>query len=386
MSSENSKLNPVSQKTVQTAEGLSVSDRFLKRLSFTPSQTEELFSLISEIDAIKGQWRITNKLSPQLLSRLTISSLLTSAGSSNRIEGNKLSDEDVKELYSKMRIQKFKTRDQQEVAGYIEILRVIFDEWKSISLSEATILNLHKELLKYVEKDERHRGNYKFESNQVQAQDENGKLLGVIFDPTPPFLVKKEMQELVEFTKESLDLKNMVEGRPVKHPLIILTNFIFEFLAIHPFRDGNGRTSRLLTNLLLLQFGYEFTPVSSHEKYVEENKADYYLALNAVQNTWKTEQEDLYPFAIFLIKVIHKQAEQALRILTQEDTEKLLSDKQIEVWRFALQNPRFTKSKVVAATNLNQRTVEQTLKKLVDMNKLEQQGQGRSTRYVLVEG
>ena len=352
--------------------------RFLKRMSFLSPQTEEIFRLISEIDTVKGQWEITNQLSPQLLTRLTISSLLTSAGSSNRIEGNKLTDNEVKELYNDMRIQKLKNRDQQEVAGYIEILKIIFEQYSSIKFSESTILNIHKELLKYVEKDQRHRGNYKFESNRVEANDSNGNLIGMIFDPTPPFLVPKEMQELVEFTVDNFELKT-------KHPLIILTNFIFEFLAIHPFRDGNGRTSRLLTNLLLLKLNYKFAPIVSHEKYVEENKADYYLALNAVQQTWKTENENLYPFSIFLIKIIHKQAIQALKILTQEDVEKLLSDKQIEVWRFAIQNTQFTKSQAVEATGLNQRTVEQSIKKLVSMNKLEQQGSARSTRYVVIK-
>jgi Fic family protein len=361
-----------------SSEIIDPNTRFLKRLEFKSSDVEKIYRLISEIDTVKGQWRLTNTLSPQMVSRLSTNVLLTSAGASNRIEGNVLTDDEVKELYTKLRIKKFKNRDEEEVAGYIEILQNIFDSYSSIPFTESTILHIHKELLKYVQKDSRHRGSYKSESNQVQARDENGNIVGIIFDPTPPFLVKKEMQEILDYTASAMETNT-------KHPLVLIASFIFEFLAIHPFRDGNGRTSRLLTNLLLLQSGYGFIPVVSHDKIVEENKIDYYLALNQSQKSWKTEDEDISPFITFFLEVVKKQSVKALELLTKEDTESFLSEKQIQVWQFAQENPTFTKSEAVQATNLNQRTVEQSLAKLVQMNKLEKNGAGPSTRYRLTK-
>ena len=131
------------------------------------------------------------------------------------------------------------------------------------------------------------RGHYKIGSNRVEAHDKSGNLIGIIFDPTPPYLVQKEMHELIDWYLWALENK-------IKHPLILIANFIFEFLAIHPFQDGNGRTSRLLTNLMLLQNDYHFTTLVSHEKVIEAHKVEYYLALNKSQSSWKTKKKILH--------------------------------------------------------------------------------------------
>jgi Fic family protein len=348
--------------------------RFDPRVSFESSNTEKIFTLISSIDTVKGQWKLTQKLSPQMIKRLTQSVLITSAGSSNRIEGNKMTDEQIKNLYSKLRIKKFKDRDEQEVAGYIEMLAIVFESYNSIKLNEGTILQFNKEILKYTDKDKGHRGKYKFTSNQVQAKDEKGNIVQIIFDPTPPYLAQKETLELLEWTNWALETN-------FKHPLIIIANFIFEFLAIHPFEDGNGRTSRVLTNLLLLKTGYEFTPFVSHEKIVESSKVDYYMALNKTQQSWKTEKENIAPFVIFFLEVVNQQAQKALQILSQDDTQSYLSDKQNQVWQYALSADTFSRMEVIRATNLPARTVEESIKKLVNMNKLEKMGEARSTKY-----
>jgi Fic family protein len=222
--------------------------RFNQRVGFSSSDTEKVFTLISAIDTVKGQWKLTQKLSPQMIKRLTQSVLITSAGSSNRIEGNKMTDEQIKNLYSKLRIKKFKDRDEQEVAGYLEMLQIVFENYNSINLSESAVLQVNREVLKYSHKDEGNRGKYKFGSNQVQAKNAQGNIVQVIFDPTPPYLAPKETQELVDWTNWAFETN-------FKHPLVLIANFIFEFLAIHPFEDGNGRTSRVLTNLLLLKQG-----------------------------------------------------------------------------------------------------------------------------------
>ncbi len=204
--------------------------------------------MIAVIDTVRNTYTLTNRLLPQTIERLTQSVIVTSTGASNRIEGNRLSDEEVDALYRKMRIKSFKARDEQEVAGYIEMLERIFENYSDIPVTENHILQLHKELLAYSDKDQGHKGRYKFGPNRVEARDQSGKVVGIIFDPAPPHLTEKEMRELIEWYQWAITEK-------FKHPLILIANFAFEYLAIHPSQDGNGRTSRLLTNLMLLQNG-----------------------------------------------------------------------------------------------------------------------------------
>ena len=235
-------------------------------------------------------------------------------------------------------------------------------------------------MLAYSQKDVRHKGNYKFGSNRVEAKDQDGNIIGVIFDPTPAYLVKKEVLELV-------DWYNWAQLNKVKHPLILIANFIFEYLAIHPFQDGNGRTSRLLSNLMLLQNNYSFVHVSSHERIIEQNKIDYYLALNQTQTSWKTEQEDITPWLRFFLKIIKTQSQQAMKILIGDDVEYLLSQKQLELWAWVKNhNDYFSRKDVVAALGFPDRTVESIIKKLLDLNRLERIGQGRATRYKAING
>ena len=350
--------------------------RFDQRLSFSPQLSTKIYGQIAAIDAVKGQWNLANTLSPQMVQRLQTSVLVTSTGASTRIEGSKLSDQDVQNLFQEHRITQFKTRDEQEVGGYLEVLKLVFEQSRNIPFSESSILSLHQQLLRHSVKDVRHKGVYKFGNNRVEARDRTGKLLGIIFDPTPPHLVPKEMQELLEWTRQELD----GDTYPT---LLIITNFLFEFLAIHPFQDGNGRLSRVLTNLLLLQSGYSFCPFVSHEKIIEDNKADYYLALNKTQQTWKTEAEDISPWVLFFLSILDQQAQQALALMTEESIEIFLSEKQRQVWYFAHTVETFSRKEVVTATGLNPRTVDHTLRKLVDMHKIEKFGQARATRYRL---
>lgn len=354
-------------------------NRLSIRLNLKPEIVEEVFSLIAQIDSVKNSWKITNKLLPQTIERLTHSVIVTSTGASNRIEGNKLSDVEVEALYKNLRIKKFKTRDEQEVAGYLEMLQLIFQNYNDIPLKESTILQLHNDMLKYSDKDQRHKGQYKFGANRVEARDEKGKVVGIIFDPTPPHLTKKEMQELLDWFNEAVKVS-------FKHPLIIIANFIFEYLAIHPFQDGNGRTSRLISNLLFLKSGYDFTSVVSHEKIIEANKADYYLALNKTQSTWKTKKEDISAWLLFFLKTIKEQADQALKILQGDNIEYLLSEKQLELWRWALgiSKKEFSRKDAIEHLGFPARTVESIIKKLLDLKKLEKIGQGSATRYKVV--
>lgn len=351
-------------------------DRLTLRLNLKPAVVEEVFRIIAEIDAVKNSWKIAGKLMPQTIERLTHSVIVTSTGASNRIEGNKLTDIEVEALYKNLRIRKFRTRDEQEVAGYLEMLKLVFDSFSDIPLKESTILQLHRDMLKYSEKDERHRGQYKFGPNRVEAKDQSGRVVGVIFDPTPPHLTPKEMQELLAWYEEA-------KTRGLKHPLLLIANFVFEYLAIHPFQDGNGRTSRLITNLMLLQSGYEFVSVVSHERVIEARKADYYLALNKAQSSWKSKKEDVSAWVLYFLNILCEQARQALKILEGDDIDYLLSEKQLGLWRFANQcgEKTFSRKEAIDVLGYPPRTVEACIKKLLNLKRITKVGEGRATRY-----
>lgn len=345
--------------------------KFNKRLK---DLSQSIWELINQIDEIKGRWVGGAQLNPQALGRLKKSTLITSTGASTRIEGANLSDEDVEKLMRGLIMQKFKDRDKQEVKGYYELLNNVFESWKHIQFSESIIKNFHQELLKQVEKDKLHRGGYKKIENKVHMIDEAGQSIGILFDTTPAYLTPKEMLELTEWTQEVFSVQEI-------HPLLIIGNFLVEFLNIHPFQDGNGRLSRILTNLLMLKHGYPYMPYVSHEKLIEDNKADYYVALRRSQKTIKTETENITPWLEFFLKVLLEQARQALDILSRENIEILLSPKQLIVWRYIETVSEATPGEISRATKVTRPTVSQAIDVLTRLKKVRRIGQGRTTRY-----
>lgn len=347
-------------------------DRRIQRIS------AEVWSKITKIDELKGRWIAGAELSPQVLGRLKRSVLITSTGASTRIEGAKLSDEDVEKLMRGINIQKFTDRDKQEVRGYYELLENVFDSWKNLRLNENTIKHFHKELLKYVEKDEAHRGDYKKMENQVQMINAAGESLGILFDTTRAYLTPKEMQELVEWTQEAIAEKKY-------HPLLIVGNFLVEFLQIHPFQDGNGRLSRVLTNLLLLKDSYLYMPYVSHEKLIEDNKPEYYIALRKSQKTLKTDREDITPWLDFFLTIFLKQSEVAIDLLSKENIERLLTSKQLAVWEYLQKAGQATPREISENTKVAYPTVRQAIDKLMRLKKIERLGAGRSTRYEVIK-
>ncbi|MBI2473946.1 Fic family protein [Candidatus Uhrbacteria bacterium] len=336
--------------------------------------SQKIWSLINQIDHLKGQWIGGAKLNPQALGRLKRSVLVTSSAASTRIEGAALSDEDVEKIMRGISVQKFKDRDKQEVQGYFELLSTVFDVWKQVPFNESMLKHSHKELLKYVDKDERHRGEYKKTENNIEMFDESGKSLGIVFKTTPAYLTPKQMQELVEWTAWALDESEY-------HPLLIIGNFLLTFLAIHPFQDGNGRLSRVLTNLLLLKMGYTYVPYVSHEKLVEDSKAEYYVALRKSQLTLGTEREDIESWLEFFLTVSLEQARQAIELLSHENIEKILSPKQLAVWRYLETVDEATAGEIAKAADVARPTVSQAVDVLLRLKKVERIGQGRTTRY-----
>ena len=346
-------------------------DQLEKRLQNFPAG---ILIKIARIDELKGQWIAGVRLSPQVLGRLKKSVLITSTGASTRIEGARLSDEDVEKLMRGISMQKFRDRDKQEAKGYYELLQNVFDSWKSINFSENTIKHFHKELLKYVDKDRLHRGEYKKTENKVEMIDAKRKSVGVLFDTTPAYLTPIKMHELVDVTQYAFNENKF-------HSLFIIGNFLVEFLNIHPFQDGNGRLSRILTNLMLLQAGYLYMPYISHEKLIEDNKPDYYMSLRKSQKTLKTKHPDIMPWIDFFLSVVIKQSEMAVELLSKENIEKLLSVKQLAIWQYLQTVDEASPREIAEKTKVARPTVNQAIDRLMRLNKVERIGMGRSTRY-----
>lgn len=334
----------------------------------------ELVRLLGQIDEVKGQWTTFAGLSPQVLGRLKRSVLVTSTGASTRIEGSQLSDDEVEQLMRGLSTRKLADRDAQEVRGYFEALQLVFDHPADLELSENRIKELHGRLLLYPAKDERHRGAYKTLENSVDMKAPDGQMVGVLFATTPAYLTPKHMAELIDTTQHMF-----AQGQ--HHPLLIIANFVVEFLRIHPFLDGNGRMSRLLTNLLMLQAGYRYMPYVSHEHLVEARKADYYLALRRSQTTFGTDHETIQPWLEFFLRTCLAQAEAAMQLVSAEAVERLLSPSQLLVWRYLLDRRDAAPSEIATATGVPQSTVAQAIDKLMQLGKVERFGLGRATRY-----
>jgi Fic family protein len=339
--------------------------------------TPEILGLIAKIDEFKGAWRALGTLAPDRLSALRRVATIESIGSSTRIEGSKLSDRDVERLLSNLQIKTFTTRDEQEVAGYAEVMDLVFASWADIALTENHIKQLHRDLLVYSEKDAWHRGNYKSSSNSVVAFDENGLQLGVVFETATPFDTPRLMTELVTWTQEERSLAQL-------HPLLLIGLWVVIFLEIHPFQDGNGRLSRVLTTLLLLQAGYSYVPYSSLESVIEMNKEAYYLALRQTQGTIRTEAPNWLPWLLFFLRSL---AEQMRRLNKKVEREKLvlapLPELSLQIVEFTREHGRMTMADAIRLTGSSRNTLKQHFRALVELGHLNQHGSGRGVWYEL---
>lgn len=343
--------------------------------SATIQITPEILGLVAGIDEFKGAWRALGTLAPDRLSALLRVATIESIGSSTRIEGSRLSDRDVERLLSNLQIQKFSTRDEQEVAGYAKVMEMVFTSWQDIALTENHIKQLHRDLLVHSEKDAWHRGQYKTSTNSVVAFDENGKQLGVVFETATPFDTPRLMTELMTWFVEE-------RGAGRAHPLLLIGLWVVVFLEIHPFQDGNGRLSRVLTTLLLLQAGYSYVPYSSLESVVEQSKEAYYLALRQTQGTIRSEAPNWQPWLLFFLRSL---AEQVRRLNRKIEREKLvlatLPELSLQIIEFAREHGRVTMGDAIRLTGDSRNTLKQHFRALVGRGHLDQQGGGRGVWY-----
>lgn len=336
--------------------------------------TFEMLALIAETDEFRGTWRALPALPSERLSALRRVATVESVGSSTRIEGAKLSDRDVELLLSSLDVKSLATRDEQEVAGYADVMELISRSFADIAVTENHIKQLHRDLLARSEKDAWHRGSYKTAPNNVVALDDTGKQIGIVFETAMPFDTPRLMTELVAW------LDRMHAER--LHALLVIGVFVVVFLEIHPFQDGNGRLSRILTTLLLLQAGYAYVPYASLESVIEQRKEEYYRALRQTQITIRTSKPDWQPWLLFFLRALR---EQAKRLASKMEREKLLASDLPElsarILEHARKHGRVTIGEIVTITGVSRNTLKEHFRQLVQKNHLVLHGSRRGAWY-----
>lgn len=341
----------------------------------------DLVKLIAEIDEFKGRWEALKSFSPDRLNALRKVATIESVGSSTRIEGAKLTDAEVEDLLSQaLSIKSFNTRDEQEVAGYAEAMDLVLGAYEDLRITENHIRQLHQTVLRHSSKDERHRGSYKSLSNNVVAFNVDGAQIGVVFETATPFDTPREMEALVAWTRKAIE-------EEAHHPLLIVAVFIVTFLAIHPFQDGNGRLSRVLTTLMLLRAGYAYVPYASLERVIEDNKDLYYKALRRTQTTLKGDAPDWEPWIGFFLRSLKKQKDRlAVRLdheRASQASDDSLPDLAREVLKALRAKERLTIAELAEITGANRNTIKVRLRELVAAGRVRQHGKARATWYSL---
>lgn len=331
-------------------------------------------NLLSKIDEFKGKWQVLGSIAPDQLRALKKVATIESIGSSTRIDGAKLSDGEVEELLSGLRIKHMHSRDAEEVAGYSKCMEIVFESYSEIRADENHIKQLHQHLLQYVAKDARHRGEYKKLPNNVEAFDKDGKRVGIVFKTASPFNTPRLMADLVEWFQCELQERSL-------HPLLAIAVFIVHFLAIHPFQDGNGRLSRILTTLLLMQAGYTYVPYSSLERIIEANKEQYYLALRCAQRTIYTDNSTIMEWLGFFLRSLRQQVSALEEKIKDEEKLGALPPLSAELLRLARSRGILTIRDALAITEANRNTIKLHVRNLVKRGLLRQDGKGKGTRY-----
>ena len=340
--------------------------------------TNEILVLIAEIDEFKGAWWAIGRIAPERLSNLRRVATIESIGSSTRIEGAKLTDREVEQLLSNIEIKTFANRDEQEIGGYADVMESIFENWRAIDLTQNHVKQLHRDLLKYSTKDERHRGEYKSLPNHLEAFAPDGTSLGVVFETASPLDTPRLMEELLGWVSEPIRVGTL-------HPLFVIAVFVVVFLEIHPFQDGNGRLSRILTTLLLLRAGYAYVPYGSVESVIEQSKEAYYLALRNTQDTIRADAPDWQPWVTYFLQALRQQ-----KTLLEGKIERErivlgdLPELSVQILDLARERGRVTVSEAAKVTNSSRNTVKDHVRALTEKGHLIRHGAGRGTWYSLV--
>jgi Fic family protein len=335
-------------------------------------QTSELTRLIGELDHFRGHWRKLREIRTERLAQLRQVTTIESTGASTRIEGAELSNADVARVLSGLSIDSFRARDEAEVRGYGELLNLVFESHRDVGLTENHLKQLHGTLLKYSERDAWHRGEYKKLDNDVAVMD-GDRVVEVLFRTATPFDTPRLMEDLVRATNEAL-------ADPSFHPLVVIARFIVDFLAIHPFQDGNGRLARALTVLLLLRAEHDYIPYASLERIIEENKQAYYVALRESQLAMRDNPAAFGGWLLFFLRTLQAQQRSLQRKLEVEQALLEVSDVQQRMADFITAQGRTTSKAIAEELSLQPRAVRYHLGILADRGVVVARG-GRKGRY-----
>jgi len=345
------------------------------KLSFDSQVYQQILKQLSIVDSFKGNWELVELKHSKHLKELRKIATIASIGSSTRIEGATLTDEEIEKLLQSVKINKLTTRDEQEVIGYYETLQIILDNFEDIELSERYIHQLHGILLKHSGKDQSHKGKYKTLSNQVVANYPDGTQR-TIFRTTDPSMTSKEMEALLQWVNERKEKSDM-------HPVMLTAAFVYEFLSIHPYQDGNGRLSRLLTTLLLMQQEYDFVQYISFEHIIEERKEDYYRTLMEGQKNRYQESEKIDKWILFFLDclvTLIKRLEAKYEVYSK--LSKDLNDRQKSVLEFVKKEKQVRMSEIEEAfKNHSRNTLKKDMQYLVNEGLLMKTGERKGTRY-----
>lgn len=329
--------------------------------------------LLSKLDQFKGAWTAFGNLAPERLIQLQKVATIESIGSSTRIEGNSLTNAQVKELLGNIGKQSFATRDEQEVAGYANTLSLIYSSWEDMPLSENLIKQLHTSLLRQSDKDVRHMGQYKTIENSVAAM-QDGKVVGIVFKTAPAFETPFLMEQLVTWYNEEIE-------RHVYHPLLLISVFIVSFLAIHPFQDGNGRLSRVLTTLLLLRSGFAYVPFSSIESVIEKSKGAYYLKLRQTQLSMEDEHPDWRSFFDFFLNCLLVQMKVLESKVSQEHLLAGVTELSLSILKLLENGACVGIADLENALKVPRSTIRSHLRRLIDEKRIVSFGKARALKY-----
>ena len=332
----------------------------------------KLVGLISQIDRFDASWTSIEKKEGQSLKQLKSIATVRSVGASTRIEGSKMSDKEVEVLLNQIDITKLSDRDSQEVVGYFEALDIITESFENIDIKESSIKNLHNILMKHSQKDEWHKGNYKQHTNAVEASYPDGTKQ-IIFQTTEAgFATEDAMRALVDWYKKD----------KTTHPLVKCALFAYEFVSIHPFQDGNGRLSRLLSSLLLLQNGYNWIQYVSFEYEIENKKTEYYRVLRSCQA--QRPNEDVTDWVNFFFNALKNIKNQLLNKLEKSGIETQLSPREKSIITFIGNNPGCKSGDIAKKLDIPSPTVKRILPELINKKLIEKHGTGPGTNYSIL--
>lgn len=346
-----------------------------RKLDFESLVHQKINRLLGVIDTFKGSWNVLEQTKSGYLKELRKIATIESTGSSTRIEGATLTDEEVEKLLRSVKISKLDKREEQEVVGYYEVLEIILENHREIPLTQSYIHQLHGILLKHSDKDQTHKGRYKNLSNQVVANYPDGTQR-TIFRTTEPHLTASEMEALLLWTNERLREQDL-------HPLLIVSVFVYEFLSIHPYQDGNGRLSRLLTTLLLIKLDYGFVQYLSFEHVVESKKEAYYRALMDGQKNRYSDRERIHGWVLFFLECL---VELTVRLEAKYETYRklkvFLNERQQQIVAHVREKETAQISELENSLgNYSRNTIKKDLAYLVNEGILLKTGAGRGVRY-----